>query len=64
MKKKDPPKKKGGWFSCFSSAADDRNVDFEKKGKMQVQHRNKDVDQYNKDVGNMGMGTPQNQMAQ
>ena len=60
MKKKDPPKKKGGLFSCFSSAADDRNIDFEKKGKLttQQQLRSIEVDQYNKEVGNMGMGTP------
>ena len=31
QKKKDQPKKKGGWFSCFSSAADDKALDIAKK---------------------------------
>ena len=32
QKKKEKPKKKGGWFSCFSSAAEDKNLDIAKKG--------------------------------
>lgn len=27
QKAKEAPKKKGGWFSCFSSAAEDKNID-------------------------------------
>ena len=31
--KEKPKKKKSGWFSCFSSAAEDKNIDMGKKGK-------------------------------
>jgi hypothetical protein len=32
QKQKEAPKKKSGWFSCFSSAAEDKNIDMKKKG--------------------------------